>query len=155
MVGLFGTCGKSTWRNKFMEAFDQAGIKYFNPQVDNWTPELAIEEAKHLAHDEIILFPVTDETYATGSLAETGFSILQALKTPNRHVFIFIDDKLAPNLIEENPLCAKESIRARKLVIAHLANLNLPTVHQCASLDDMLAQTLNLHSEQEIETTEL
>lgn len=31
----------------------------------------------HIAEDSVILFPVTNETYAAGSLSETGFSILR------------------------------------------------------------------------------
>ena len=75
-IGLFGTCGKSTWRKPFIERFNALKIPYFNPQVENWTPECTDIEAEHLANDGVILFPITDETTATGSLAETGFSIV-------------------------------------------------------------------------------
>lgn len=42
-VGLFGTCGGSEWRKPFIEAFDEKGIDYFNPQIDDW--EAACAEA--------------------------------------------------------------------------------------------------------------
>ena len=61
-IGLFGTCGSSTWRAPFIEAFEAEGIEYFNPQVDDWTPELASVEARHLAGDAIITMVVTGET---------------------------------------------------------------------------------------------
>ena len=38
------------------------------------------EVAEHLADDEIVLFPITKDTYAMGSLSEVGFSFLQAVK---------------------------------------------------------------------------
>ena len=71
--GLFGTCGTTTWRQEFIDAYKDFAIDYFNPQVADWNPELAVLEAQHLVHDDIIVFPVTAQTYGTGSLAETGF----------------------------------------------------------------------------------
>lgn len=59
-VGLFGTCGGSKWRNNFMLKYNEMGINYFNPQVDDWKPELAEIEAEHLVNDDIVLFPVTN-----------------------------------------------------------------------------------------------
>jgi len=143
-IGLFGTCGGSKWRDAFIAEYENKGIQYFNPQVDDWKPELAQIEASHLANDEIILFPVTDETYGTGSLAESGFSILQALKNLNREFIIFIAPGLQEHLVKENPVCAKESLRARKLVNAHLAEIKLDNVHVCSNLDEMLAKSLEL-----------
>ena len=40
-VGLFGTCGKSIWRNKFIDKFNLFDVNYFNPVVDDWNPEFA------------------------------------------------------------------------------------------------------------------
>ena len=49
-VGLFGTCGSSTWRAPFIEAFEAEEVEYFNPQVEDWTPELR-ERAQRLNLD--------------------------------------------------------------------------------------------------------
>ena len=80
-IGLFGTCGNSRWRDAFIEKYKELGIAFFNPQVEDWTPDCAVEEARHLAEDRIILFPVTSETYGIGSIAETGFCVLQAIRS--------------------------------------------------------------------------
>ena len=61
-IGMFGTCGGSKWREPFIEKYEELGISYFNPQVDNWTDQNAIVEARHLAEDKVILFPITNET---------------------------------------------------------------------------------------------
>lgn len=61
IIGLFGTCGKSKWRDSFVASYTELGINFYNPLVANWTPACAVEEAEHLASDEIILFPVTAE----------------------------------------------------------------------------------------------
>jgi len=144
-IGLFGTCGKSTWRQPFMEVYKEKGIEFFNPQVDDWKPELAVIEAEHLANDSIILFPVTNETYATGSLAETGFSILNAIKLESRRDFvIMIDQTLTPDLVKDNPVAAKESIRARALVQQHLLKLNFDNVYIVSTFSSMMDVSLKL-----------
>lgn len=137
-IGLFGTCGNSTWRSEYIPYLEAENINYFNPQKDGWCEEDAAIEARHLINDDVILFPVTAETYGSGSLAETGFSILQALKsTKHRAVVIFIDPTLDPNLKESNPVAAKESIRTRILTIEHLKNVNDPRVFLVNSMEDM------------------
>lgn len=146
-IGLFGTCGRSTWRDSFIKEYERLGIQYFNPQKDDWKPEDAQIEAKHLANDEILLFPVTNETFAFGSLAETGFSILQAIKFNKRRELIVM---IVPNVIasdtEVDQVQRKESCRARALVMAHLKKLNYPNVWIVTSLNDMLALSISLHS---------
>lgn len=149
-VGLFGTCGTTTWRREFMQAYDDLAIDYYNPQVDDWTPELALLEARHLVHDDIVLFPVTGQTYGTGSLAETGFSILQVLKSvqnaqSHRKVIVYIEPQLDPQLVQENPLAAKESTRARALVAAHLEHVQDPNVYVVHSMQEMLMLSIRLY----------
>lgn len=147
-IGLFGTCGNSSWRNKFMEKYNELNINYFNPQVDDWKPELADIEAKHLATDSIILFPVTGETYGLGSLAEIGFSILNCIKLkPNRDTVVLIDSTLNPDIEKTNFYSKdleKESIKARKLVTAHLKELNMEHVYIVSTLDEMLDKSIEL-----------
>ncbi len=111
-VGLFGTCGNSKWRDPVMEALKNAGIKSFNPVVDNWTPECAKIEAEHLATDRVILFVVTGETEGFGSLAETGWAYLGAIARGQK-VFFVIED-----FPDGNP--KSDANRARVLVRAHM-----------------------------------
>lgn len=136
-VGLFGTCGGSQWRVPFKAAYDSAGITYFDPQKEDWKPEDADEEAGHLAEDAIILFPITGETYAMGSLAESGFSVLSALKLDDRRdIVVFIDQNLNESLLEDK-VRAKDSQRARALVKAHLKKVRLRNVYVVDSLEEM------------------
>jgi len=145
-VGLFGTCGNSTWRESFIEVYDNKGIDYFNPVKDDWKAEDAKIEANHLANDEIILFPVTDETLGLGSLGEVGFSILQAIKLDsNREIVVMITDDLndvAKGYFEESMI--RESIKMRALIKAHLNKLNYPNVYLVDSLNDMLMVSLEM-----------
>ena len=151
-IGLFGTCGNSTWRQKFIDTYIERGIPFFNPQVPDWNPEFAKEEARHLAHDGIVLFPVLAETYGCGSLAETGFSIAQAMRFDDRRDFIIlIDPKPDPSLDTDNPdqrtsrVAYKESCRARALCIEHLKGFKLRNVYVVGTLEEMLNLSLVLH----------
>lgn len=129
-----------------MAEYQGLKIKYYNPQVapGTWDPKMANIEAEHLAHDEIILFPVTSESYGLGSLAETGYSILSALKlNGQRDVVILIDQTLDQNLMESPE--AKASLRARKLVLAHVKKLCLDRVYVVDTMDELLTVSLKLY----------
>jgi len=148
-VGLFGTCGGSKWREPFMKKYEELGISYFNPQVEDWKAELAAVEARHLAEDKVILFPVTNETYATGSLSEVGFSILNAIKLDDRRNFvILIQMDLIPEL--DDPIARKESLRARALVSEHLRKLRLSNLYVVDTLEEMLEISITLYKAVEI-----
>lgn len=143
-VGLFGTCGGSKWRDSFKSRYDELKIAHFDPNKADWKPEDAVVEAKHLAEDDVILFPITNETYATGSLAETGFSILQAIRLDDRRDFvIMIQQDLVPEL--DNPVARKESLRARALVQQHLKKLRLKNVYVVDTLDEMFEVSVQLY----------
>lgn len=143
-IGLFGTCGKSKWREPFIAKYEKLGIPYFNPQVDDWKEEYALEEARHLAEDEVILFPVTRETYGTGSVSEVGFSILNAIRLDDRRDFvILVEVELDPSL--DNEVARKESLRARTLVLEHLKKLRLRNVYLVDRLEEMLKISIQLY----------
>jgi len=148
-IGLFGTCGDSTWRQDlFIPQYESRGmvdgVDFFNPQVDDWKPELADIEADHLATDAIICFPVLSETYGLGSLAETGFSIAQALKWEvRRDIIVLVDPDVNEALKEADEKLAKESLKARKLVRSHMGQLKAAGVFWVESLEHMLHISLN------------
>lgn len=149
-IGLFGTCGGSKWRDIFIESYTKLGINFYNPQVEDWKPEDAEIEAEHLADDQIILFPITSETYATGSLSEIGFSVLNAIKLNERRDFIVMIDSKLDDSLQENETSYKESIRARAIVKQHLKKLALANLYIVESLDDMLEVSLVLHKSNKV-----
>lgn len=146
IIGLFGTCGNSTWRDDFIEIYKSEELNYYNPQKSDWNPEDAVEEAKHLSEDEMILFPITNETYGLGSLAEVGFSILNAIRLDNTRFFIvLIDDNVTEELINENPILAKESKKSRALVKNHLKNLKLSNLYIVNNMEELLQASIILY----------
>lgn len=91
-VFLGGSCGKTTWRKDFAEpAFDRAGIKYYNPQRDDWSPELVAIEAKVKEDCAILLFVIDDATRSLVSVLEAVEHICRG-----RRVFIALIDIVEP-----------------------------------------------------------
>lgn len=79
-------------------------------------------------------------------MAETGFSIMQALKSnTNRSVVIMIDPKVNDALQVADATTAKESARARALVRAHLKKVNQPGVYIVEDLETMLNVSIELY----------
>lgn len=146
-IGLFGTCGDTTWRKDFINIYNELKINYYNPQKDDWKIEDAELEADHLTNDDIVLFPVTNETYGLGSLGEVGFSILQAIKLNEKRYFIVLIDKDVSNVPKEHydERTAKESIKMRALIKQHLNKLDMPNVYFVSTMDEMQHLSIELY----------
>ena len=144
-IGLFGTCGSSTWRKDFIEEYKSLGINYYNPQIEQWDETCAAIEAEHLVNDEIVLFPVTSETYGTGSLGETGFSIIQAINSNRSRFVVIMIDKVLDESLKDNGLAYKESTRARALVLAHLNKINYENVYIVSNMQELLQVSIKLY----------
>lgn len=144
-IGLFGTCDNNRWRDPFMAKYQELGIEFFNPMVDDWHPGLVADEARNLAEDEVILFPILGWSYAEGSLSELGFAPLKATRQNKNRSFVFyIETELHPRLTD--PDRGKASLRSRELALGHLRELNAPNIYIVDSLDEMLETSIKLHS---------
>ncbi len=70
-IFLGGTCADTTWRDELMPMLDELGLDYFNPVVEDWTPECqAIEEDEKNNKCDIHLYVITKEIIGTYSIAE-------------------------------------------------------------------------------------
>jgi hypothetical protein len=143
-IGLFGTCDKNRWRDPFMAKYEELGLEYFNPMVDDWNPGMVPLEAKHLAEDEIVLFPILGWSYAEGSLSEMGFGPLKAMRQNFQRSFVFyIEMELHERLTD--PDRCKASLRARKLVLGHLEEVAASNIYVVRSIDEMLDVSIKLY----------
>lgn len=151
-IGEFGTCGSSDFRKeKFEPAWIQIGAEWYNPQKEDWNSRkefYAAEEAKHLAEDMIVLLPITDETYALGSLTESGYNFLQAMRFDDRREFvIYVSPTVKKELDVDDPekgyskFAYAESIKLRALVRQHILRLNYANIFVARDLDDMVEIT--------------
>lgn len=94
VVGLFGTCGDSKWREDVaIPILKNHGVEFFNPVVPDWKPEHAEIEAKHAAEDAVIMLVITDETTAIASMAESGWLAAQAILRKQQLVVVLQDMK--------------------------------------------------------------
>lgn len=147
-VGLFGTCGNSKWREPFIRKFDEIGVSWYNPCRDDWDPT---EDSWQLKHNRIILMPVTNETYGTGTLSESAFGIVTTLasiyqKSTKLVIYVAPEVKFDPKNPQLNDeIAIKESNRSRKIVLNHIKIFeNLPNVYFVKSLEEMLKVSLKL-----------
>lgn len=152
-IGLFGTCGSSIWREKFISIYKERDIEFFNPQLPDgvWTPDRASEfvqiENENLKTNNIVLFPVTSETTGQGSLAEIGFSVLDVIRNLNdRYLIVLIDDECLDGKASKAQKI--ESERSRILVkskVIYQAQIN-ERIFLVNNMDEMLDLSLELHS---------
>ena len=69
-VFLGGTCNESTWRNELISLLEKEGIEYFNPVVDDWTPECQEEEYRQKEICDVHLYLITKKMKGVFSIAE-------------------------------------------------------------------------------------
>lgn len=129
-LGLFGTCGTPAdpWREDyFLPWLTRTRLPYFNPVVSgDWTPAHAKIEADHLAHDGVIVFPVSTMTNGFGSLAEIPFAIIWAL-LKGQKLSVFIEMPKDKDFMVRGP---------RQMALDLLQSLipNFPVAKECDSM---------------------
>jgi len=127
-----------------MAKYDLLGIPYFNPMVDDWHPGMVPLEAQHLAEDEVIVFPVLGWSYAEGSLSELGFGPLKAMRQNRNRSFVYLIETELHERLTDPDRC-KASLRARKLLLGHLKEIDAPNIYVVNSLDLALECTIELY----------
>lgn len=89
-VYLGGTCGGSTWRQALIPRFSQ---RYFDPVVEDWTPECQKEEEEQKKLASVILYGITSKQKGFYSLVEMAVS---TLKHPDKTIVIGFYDHDGP-----------------------------------------------------------
>jgi len=84
-VFLGGTCNKSKWRDKLIPMLK---VNYFNPVVDNWTPECQTEEIKQRENCDYCLYVITPRMTGVYSIAEV---VDDSNKRPEKTLFAVIE----------------------------------------------------------------
>lgn len=70
VVGLFGTCNNSLWRDYFIILLNKEKYDWFNPVVEDWDEKAQINEENHKNNDEVIVFVITPKMKGVYSIAE-------------------------------------------------------------------------------------
>jgi hypothetical protein len=80
-VFLGGTCNESQWRNDLIPMLH---IDFFNPVVDDWTPECQVDEIKQRETCDYCLYVITPKMTGVYSIAEV---VDDSNKRPEKTVF--------------------------------------------------------------------
>ncbi len=84
-VFLGGTCNESTWRDELIRMLN---IDYFNPVVDDWTPECMVEEIRQRELCDYCLYVITPAMTGVYSIAEV---VDDSNKQPEKTVFCVLE----------------------------------------------------------------
>lgn len=82
-VFLGGTCNESSWRDDIMSSLE---IDYFNPVVEDWTPECMAEEIRQRQECDFVLYVITPKMTGVYSIAEV---VDDSNKQPQKTLFCF------------------------------------------------------------------
>lgn len=123
-IFLGGSCNPTTWRqNVAIPYLEMNGISYYNPQVDNWTPEVVNSERYAKQNAKILLFVIDKQTRSTVSLVESAFmagenkSVVLVIYPFDYNVFSHVDSSQQTSKYMET---TSKIVKTR-----HLVNRNL------------------------------
>jgi len=85
-VFLGGTCNESTWRDDLISMLK---IDYFNPVVDDWTPDCMEEEIRQREMCDYCLYVITPKMTGVYSIAE---AVDDSNKRPKKTVFCVLNE---------------------------------------------------------------
>lgn len=85
-VFLGGTCNNSTWREELIPMLE---IDYFNPVVEDWTPECQKEELRQREECDVVLYVITSEMKGVYSIAEM---VDDSNKRPKQTLFCILEE---------------------------------------------------------------
>jgi hypothetical protein len=125
-----GACGNTTWRSEYFSPLSnlERTFDHYNPQQDNWVPQMAIDEALAKEYANVLFvnlndLPVQDATLGLVSQDETWY-----LSSQNRNVIVVYNPLLDQNSIPllehvhvEDYLMARQQL-ITKLELAKSAN---------------------------------
>lgn len=105
-VFLGGTWNESTWRQELIPLLT---IDYFNPIVENWTPECQAEEIRQRQMCDFVIYTITKEMTGVYSIAEV---VDDSNKRPNKTILCILEDgftasqakslKAVANMVKQN-----------------------------------------------------
>ena len=85
-VFLGGTCNESKWRDHITTMLK---IDYFNPVVDDWTPDCQAEELQQRKLCDFCLYTITPKMTGVYSIAEV---VDDSNKSPKKTIFVTLRD---------------------------------------------------------------
>ena len=85
-IFLGGTCNGAKWRDSLVEMLDSS-LSYYNPVVDDWTPDCQVEEIKQKESEcNIHFYCITSAMTGVFSIAEAIDSVHNKSKRTILHI---------------------------------------------------------------------
>jgi len=103
-VFLGGTCNNSTWRDKLISLLK---IDYFNPVVDDWTPECQDEEIRQRELCDYCLYTITPKMTGVYSIAEV---VDDSNKRPEKTILCVLDED-DENIFSESQIKSLKQVK--------------------------------------------
>ena len=96
-VFLGGSCNPTSWRKDVaIPALEANGIPFYNPQVEEWTPELVEVEAKAKKDALLLFFVVSQLTRSVASMIEACEEVCRG-----REVVLVVHDMAPENQLAQ------------------------------------------------------
>ncbi|CAG2246411.1 RAW [Mytilus edulis] len=109
-----GSCNPTTWRQELAIPFLKShGITFYNPQVQNWRPELLELEAQAKENADIMFFVIDKETRGISSMIEVGYLVASM-----KQVILVLTE------IEDNDTECKEYLLNKGKILEDLVERN-------------------------------
>ncbi len=106
-VFLGGTCNGSTWRDEIETYLDAVGLDYFNPVVDDWTPDCQEAELQERKTCDFCVYALTPKMTGVYSIAEVTDD---SNKRPKKTIFIILDRVEDEGYFTEGQLKSLEAV---------------------------------------------
>ena len=135
---LGGTCNNSAWRENLIPLLD---IDYFNPVVDDWTPDCMAEEIKQRETCDFVLYVITPEMTGVYSIAE---AVQDSNKRPDKTIFCFLTE---PIITDEGTKFFTQGQTKSLNVVGKMVEEN--GGKWCTSLGDIASYVNNTTTEEE------
>ena len=103
-VFLGGTCNDSTWRNELIPLLK---IDYFNPVVDDWTPEFQEEEYRQKEICKYQLYVITPRMTGVFAIAE----IIESVHTPDVKTVVYVMETDAEYFFTEGQIRSLNAVK--------------------------------------------
>lgn len=86
-VFLGGTCNESKWRDEMGLHLSDDGLGFFNPVVEDWTPDCMEEEIRQRKECDFCLYTITPRMMGVYSIAEV---VDDSNKRPDNTVLVLL-----------------------------------------------------------------
>lgn len=144
-VFLGGSCNPTRWRMDIAIPFlEKYGITYYNPQVDQWIPEMIEMERKAKDDARILFFVIDDQTRSIVSMIEVAY--LVGIRRMRKRLILTINDFsiTSTNILMTNELEMKRLNKGHCLLRTLFTTSNL-TFHSnlMDSLNYLIHQLFN------------